>query len=73
MREYYYTITGSDDGLPPVQCQAIIWTNDGLLSIRPLGTNFSFIKIENYSSKKKFWKCRLQTGAICLGHEVVKL
>ena len=32
---------GSDNGLSPDQCQAIIWTNAGILLIGPLGTNFS--------------------------------
>ena len=32
---------GSDHGLLPVRHQATIWTNDGLLLIEPLGTNFS--------------------------------
>ena len=35
------TITGSDNGLSPGRRQAIIWTNAGILLIRPLGTNFS--------------------------------
>ena len=30
-----YAIIGSDGGLSPVWCRAIIWTNFGLLSIRP--------------------------------------
>ena len=34
------TIIGSDNGLLPGQCQAIIWTNAGILWIGPLGTNF---------------------------------
>ena len=34
------TIIGSDDGLSPGRRQAIIWTNAGMLLIRPLGTNF---------------------------------
>ena len=38
-------ITGSDNGLSPGRRQAIIWTNAGLLSIGPLGTNFSEISI----------------------------
>ena len=38
------TIIGSDNGLSPGRCQAIIWTNAGLLLIRPLGTNFSVRK-----------------------------
>ena len=39
------TIIGSDNGLSPGRCHAIIWTNDGIL-IRPVGTNFSEILIE---------------------------
>ena len=35
------TIIGSDNGLLPGRRQAIIWTNDGILLIPPLGTNFS--------------------------------
>ena len=34
-------IIGSENGLSPDRRQAIIWTNAGLLSIRPLRTNFS--------------------------------
>ena len=36
-------IIGSDNGLSPGRRQAIIWTNAGILLIRPLGTNFSEI------------------------------
>ena len=43
---FYQAIIGSGDGLSPVRSQAIIWTNVGLLSIRPLGTNFSEILIK---------------------------
>ena len=35
------TIIGSDNGLSPGRRQAIIWTNAGILSIGPLGTNFN--------------------------------
>ena len=35
------TIIGSDNSLSPGQCQAIIWTNAGILLIVPLGTSFS--------------------------------
>ena len=42
----YLTIIVSDNGLSPSRHQAIIWTNDGILLIRPLGTNFSEILIE---------------------------
>ena len=40
------TIIGSDNGLLPGRCQAIIWTNDGILLIGPIGTNFGEILIE---------------------------
>ena len=40
-----YTIIGSDNGLSPGRHQAIIWTNDGILLIGTLGTNFSEILI----------------------------
>ena len=55
------TIMGSDNGLSPGQCQAIIGTNAGILFIGPLGTNFSEILIEilSFSFKKMLWKCRL--------------
>ena len=45
---------GSDNGLLPTQCQAITWTNAGLLSIRFLGTYFSeiWIGILSFSFKK---------------------
>ena len=48
------TIIGSDNGLLPGQCQAIIWTNAWILSIRTLGTNFSDIlsKIHIFSFTK---------------------
>ena len=47
------TIIGSDNGLSPWRRQAIIWTNDGILSIGPLGTNFSeiLIRIQTFSFK----------------------
>ena len=35
---------GSDNGLSPIRRQAIIWTSVGLLSIRPLRTNFNEIQ-----------------------------
>ena len=63
-----HTITGpywenwlsisSDNGLAPIRHQAIILTNAGLLSIGPLGTNFSeiWIKICNFSFTKNHLK-----------------
>ena len=44
------TIIGSDNGLSPGRRQAIIWTNDEMLLIRTLRTNFSEIlsKIQTF-------------------------
>ena len=52
------TITGLDNGLLPGWHQAIIWTNDGILLIQNLGTNFSeiLIKINTFSLKKMHLK-----------------
>ena len=65
------TSTVSDNGLSPGRRQAIIWTNAGILLIRPLGTNFSEILI----GIQTFWfkKMRL-TGKwrpLCLGLNVL--
>ena len=38
----YLTTIASDNGLSPSRHQAIIWTNAGILLIRPIGTNFNF-------------------------------
>ena len=48
------TINDSDNGLSPGRRQAIIWTNSGILLIRPLGTNFSenLIGNQTFSFKK---------------------
>ena len=40
------TIIGTDNGLSPGRRQAIIWTDDGILLIGTLETNFSEIVIE---------------------------
>ena len=52
------TIIGSDNGLSPGRRQAITWTNDEILLIGSLGTNFSqiLIKIYTFSFKKMHWK-----------------
>ena len=49
---------GSDNGLSPIRRQAIIWTNAGLLWIRPEETNVSEIlfKIQNFSFTKMHLK-----------------
>ena len=51
-------IIGSDNSLLPVRCQAIIWTNAGILLIGPLGINFGEIsvKINTFSFKKMHLK-----------------
>ena len=58
------TIIVSDNGLSPGRRQAIIWTNAVILSIGPLGTNFSKILNEIYifSFKKSIWECRQEIG-----------
>ena len=49
------SMIGSDKGLAPGRRQALIWTDDGILLIRPLGTYFSEISIEiRISSLKKY-------------------
>ena len=49
------TIIGSDNSLSPYRCQAIIWTNAGILLIGPLGTNFCVILIF-HSRKCDVWE-----------------
>ena len=46
-------LIGLHNGLSPVRCQAIIWTNAEILLIGPLGTNFSeiCIGIQTFSFK----------------------
>ena len=55
-------IFGWDNGLSPGRRQAIIWTNAGLLSIGPLGTEFSEISIEIYTFS--FMKMHRKMAAI---------
>ena len=45
---------GSDNGLSPGHCRAIIWTNVGILLIGPLGTSFReiLIRLQKFSFKK---------------------
>ena len=52
------TIIGWDNGLSPAWRQAIIWTNEGILLIPTLGTNFSEIlsEIHSFSFKKMHLK-----------------
>ena len=64
---------GSDNGVLPIRGQAIIWTSAGLLSIGPLGTNFSEIltKIQNFSFTKMHMK--ICEKAVILSRERDKL
>ena len=52
------TISGSDNGLSPGRCPAIIWPNAGILVTGSLGTNLSeiLIAILIFSFKKMHWK-----------------
>ena len=63
-----HTNIASDNGLTPIWCQAIIWTNAALLSIRTVGTHFGEIlfKIQKFHSRKCTCKCHLRNG----GHSV---
>ena len=68
------TIIGSDNGLSPGRCQAIIWTNAGMLLIWTLGTNFSEIlnEIHAFSFKKMHLKMSSATRRpFCLGLNVL--
>ena len=64
MRQYtMHAIIGFDNGLGPIWRQAIIWTNDNLLSIGSLGMTFAeiWIKMQQFSYKNAF-QCRPQNG-----------
>ena len=56
------TVIGSDNGLSPGQHQAIIWTNDGILLIGPLGTNFSEVLIEIHTFSLKKIHSKMSSG-----------
>ena len=56
------SIIGSDNGLSPGRCQAIIWPNAGILSNRPLGTNFSEILIEIHTVSFKKMHLEMSSG-----------
>ena len=71
------TIIGSDNGLSPGRCQAIICTSAGILSVGPLGTNFSEILHRNlyiFIQENTFENvvCQVQSGIISMDqcHEV---
>ena len=59
------TIIGSDNGLSPERCQAIIGTNAGILLIGPLGTNFSEILIEIQTFSLKKIRLKMSSAKCC--------
>ena len=68
------TIIGSANGMSPGRRQAIIWTNAGILLIRPLGTNFNEMLIEILTFS--LMKMRLKVSSakwrpFCLGLNVL--
>ena len=68
------TIIGSNNGLSPGRCQAITWTNAGILLIGPLWTHFSEIVIEIYKfsfTKKHFKLLSPKWQPFCLGLHVL--
>ena len=70
------TIIASDNGLSPGRRQAIIWTNDGILLIGPLGTNFNeiLIDIHKFSFKKMHLKMSsAKWRPFCLGPNVLNM
>ena len=69
------TIIGLDNGLSPGRHQAIIWNNDGLLLIEPLGTNVSEISIgiQTFSSKRMHLNMSsAKWRPFCLGLNVLR-
>ena len=67
---------GSDNGLLPIQCQAIILNSTGLSSIGPLGTNFIeiLIKIQTFEFTKKHRKIpSAKWWPFCPGGDELKL
>ena len=69
-------IIGSDNGLSPDRCQAIVCSNAGILLIGPLGKNFIgiLIKIHTFSFQKMHLK--ISSGKwhpFCLGLNVLNM
>ena len=70
----YLTDIASDNGLSPSRCQAIIWTNTGILLIGRLGTNFSEILIEIHAFSFKKMHLKMSSAIrrpFCLGLNVL--
>ena len=60
-------IIGSGNGLAPLRCHVIIWTNVDSGSIKPLGTNFNkrLINSRNFPQGNVFLKTSLQNAKWC--------
>ena len=70
------TTIGSDNVLSPGRCQAITWTNAGILSIGPFGTNFSEIWTKVYTISFKTMHFKMSSGkwrSFCLSLNVLTL
>ena len=70
-----HTIIVSDNVLSPGWCEAIIWTNAGILFISPLGTNFGEILMEIYKFSLKKMHLKMSSGKwwpFCLGLNVLR-
>ena len=68
------TVIGSDNGLSPGRRQAIIWTNAGILLIRPPGTNLNEILIEIHMISFTKIYLKMSSGKwrpFCLGLNVL--
>ena len=61
-------IIGSDNGSSPGRRQAIIWTNAGMLLIRPLGINFREILIGNQTFSFKKMHLKMSSAKLRLFH-----
>ena len=69
------TIIGSDNGLSPSRCQAIIWTNAWILLIQTSGTNFgeNLSEITTFSFRKTHVKMSAKRRPFCLAFNVLIL
>ena len=69
------TSIDSDNGLSPGRRQAIIWTNAGILLIRPLGTYFSEFLVEILIFSFKIMRLKASSAKrrpFCLGLNELK-
>ena len=66
----------SDNALSPGRRQAIIWTNSGILLIRPLETKFSEILIEIHTlsfNKTHLEMLSVKRRPFCLDFNILKV